>query len=183
MRRILFYGFLIFIVSIGIGYYYSSLWKKDNPKFLAKNESQNETVKETMFYEEKLSFDADFGLKKKYKECGHSFLQYSELPKEFINLSKNDILKIYSNWNIEEFNSKKLILSQDIDGFCDEHYVLKIGDDNIEVFKQISKDREDFFKDTNISKEYLTTSDINKLEKGIYVYGYKNLNSVIEDFE
>ena len=75
------------------------------------------------------------------------------------------------------------MLSQNLEGYCDDHYVLKIGDENIEVFKQISKDREEFYKDTNISKEYLTASDLNKLEEGIYVYGFKNLNSAIEDFE
>ena len=183
MRRILFYGFLIFIVSIGIGYYYSSLWKRQNPKYLAKNETNNEIIKETSWNEEKLSFDASFGLKKNYKECGHSKFYYSELPKELINLSKNEISNLYSNWKVEEFSSKSLVLSQNLEGYCDDHYVLKLGDENIEVFKQISKDREEFYKDTNISKEYLTASDLNKLEEGIYVYGFKNLNSAIEDFE
>ena len=90
---------------------------------------------------------------------------------------------MYSDWKVDEFDSKNLILSQDIDGYCDEHFVLKLGENNIEVFKCINKGREEFYKDTNISKDYLTSSDINKLENGIYVYGFKNLNSVLEDFE
>ena len=183
MKRIIFYGFLIFVFSIGIGYYYSSLWKSQNPNFLAKNEMKNEIIEKTSWNEEKLSYNASFGLKKNYKECGHSEFQYSELPKEFINMTKDDISKLYSNWNVEEFSSKNLVLSQDIEGYCDEHYVLKIGDDNIEVYKLMGKNKTKFYKDKNISKEYLTSEDLNNLREGIFVYGIKNLNSVIEDFE
>ena len=76
-----------------------------------------------------------------------------------------------------------MVLSQDVDGYCDEHYVLKLGDDNIEVYKLLEKNKTKLYKDTNISKEYLTTEDFNSLREGIYVYGIKNLNSAIEDFE
>ena len=183
MKRVIIYGFLIFVVSIGIGYYYSSLWKKDNPYLFSKNESKNEIIKETVWNEEKLSYNANFGLKKNYKECGHSKFQYSELPKELINLRENEIENLYSNWRVDSFSSKNLVLSQDVEGYCDEHYLLKLGDDNIEIFRLIDKNRIKFYKDTNISKEYLTSTDINELEEGIYVYGNKNLNSVIEDYE
>ena len=100
-----------------------------------------------------------------------------------INSTRLDVEKSYPEWEIEEFSSKNLVLSQKIDNLCDEHYVIKIGDDdNIAVY-HITDTGEELYKNTNISKEYLTSTDIDNLEKGIYVYGIGNLNSAIEDFE
>lgn len=183
MKRVIFYGILIFIVSIGIGYYYSSLWKNGNEGVAYQNNSKEEGVTETVSTEEKVAYNATFGIKKYYNECGHFKFQYSELPKELVNLSKTEIENLYADWNVEEFNSNNIVLSKKIDGFCDEHYILKLGEDNIEIYRAIGEGKTKFYKSTNISKEYLTSTDINNLTEGIYVYGSGNLNSAIEDFE
>ena len=103
--------------------------------------------------------------------------------KELVNLSKSEIEKMYPDWKVENYSNNNIVLSQNIEGFCEDHYVLKIGEDNIEIFKQIDKNKTKYYKSTNISKEYLTTSDLKRLKDGIYVYGIKNLNSALEDFE
>ena len=182
MRRIIFFGILIFVFSIGIGYYYSALWKNGENDIAYENTNEKEVIKETSSQEEKISYDATFALKKYYK-CGHFKFQYAELPKEMINSTRLDIEKSYPEWEIEEFSSKNLVLSQKIDNLCDEHYVIKIGDDDNKEKKNITDTGEELYKNTNISKEYLTSTDIDNLEKGIYVYGIGNLNSAIEDFE
>ena len=45
MRRILLYGFFIFVFSIGTGFYYASLWKKQNmpdaAKIIQENNAEN----------------------------------------------------------------------------------------------------------------------------------------------
>lgn len=184
MRRVIFFGILIFAFSIGIGYYYSALWKNGGSNIAYENTNNREEIEETVSQEEKISYDATFALKKYYTTCGHFNFQYSELPKEMINLSRKDIEKNYPEWEIEEFSSKNLVLSQKIDNMCDEHYVLKFGDnDNIAVYHLTETGEEELYKNTNISKEYLTSADIENLEAGIYVYGIENLNSAIEDFE
>ena len=70
MRRIIIYSVIIFVFSIGIGYYYSKLWKENN---VGSNEiisSKVENVVETTaVIEEKLSYDANLTLKKYYNEC------------------------------------------------------------------------------------------------------------------
>ena len=184
MKKVIFYGFLIFILSIGIGYYYSSLWKKENGTgILYNNKSKEEIDTETSSGKEKLSYNASFAIKKNYLGCGHFNFKYSELPKELVNLSKSEIEKMYPDWKVENYSNNNIVLSQNIEGFCEDHYVLKIGEDNIEIFKQIDKNKTKYYKSTNISKEYLTTSDLKRLKDGIYVYGIKNLNSALEDFE
>lgn len=183
MRKIIIYGIIIFGFSIGIGFYYASLWKINNPSISYENQNTEENVVETLSEEEKVSHNASFALKMYYKECGHFKFNYSELPKEIINLTKNEIKELYPDWNLEKFSSNEIVLSKDIDEMCDEHFVLKLGDDNIEVYKDLKNGEQKLYKSTNISKDYLTSMDIEKLEEGIYVYGIGNLNSAIEDFE
>lgn len=184
MKKILFYSVLIFMFSIGIGYFYSSLWKKNNIGKIHHDIIENEIViKETIAVEEKIGHNASFALKKYYKSCGHFKFNYSELPHEIINLSKDELEKLYPDWNVEEFSSNNIVLSQNLDEMCDEHFILKLEEDSIDIYQMKNKEEYDLYKTTNISKEYLTSNDINTLEKGIFVYGKGNLNSAIEDFE
>lgn len=188
MKKIFLYSFLIFVFSICIGYYYSSLWKKGNIS-INKNENlvvvgQNIVTEPTVSTEETVGYNAIFALKKYYNGCGHYELNYAQLPVELINLTETEIKNLYSNWNIEKFSKDEIILSQNIDRMCNDHYVLKLVEDNIDVYHVNSQsDDYEFFQSTNISKEYLTSEDISNLEKGIYVYGRGELNSALEDFE
>ncbi len=186
MRKVFFCGILLFtfVFSIGIGYYYSSLWKKENISVMEENNTINRNiVTETVSSEEIVSYNASFALKKYYDKCGHSKINYSELPKELINLTEKELEDLYSTWRVEEFSKDNVVLAQNIDSICDEHYVLKLIEDNVEIYSVKNADDLELFKTTNISKQYLTTTDIEQLEKGIYVYGNGNLNSALEDFE
>lgn len=182
MKKIILSMF-IFVFSIAIGYYYSSLWKKENVSIIEDNSVIEENmIQETSFEEEKLSYSAEFALKKYYDRCGHFNFSYAELPAELVNLTENEIEDLYDDWRVEEFSDNSVVLSQNIDDICDEHFVIKLGDENIEIFHQKNNNLE-FYKSTNISKEYLTSADISNLNEGICVFGSGNLNSVIEDFE
>lgn len=184
MRKIIFYGILIFVFSTGIGFFYSSLWKRDNMSVIDSNVVNNlNTVTETSsVIEEKVAYNASFALKK-YYDCGHFKFNYSELPVEIVNLTKSELQSMYPDWNVEEFNSNNIVLSKKIDKICDEHYVLKLDNNNIDIYHLEEKDKMKLYKRTDITKDYLTSEDINNLEEGIYVYGINSLNSAIEDFE
>ena len=149
---------------------------------MAKQE-ENTIVQETSFQEEKIGINTEFIMKKYYSKCGHSKNYIAEMPKEFINKTKEEIVNEYPEWNIEEFSSSKLVLSQEINSLCDEHYVIKKEGKNISVYYQNQFDEMQLYKDTNISTEYLTEKDKDELENGIYVYGKDKLNSVLEDYE
>ncbi len=185
MKKIFLYSILIFIFSIGTGYFYGSLWKKENVSDVSVNEANSlNIVKETAgVTEEKVAYNASFALKKYYDKCGHFKFNYSELPIEIVNLSKSELQNMYPDWKIEEFTSNNIVLSKKIKDYCEDHYVLKLDNENVDVFHIANNEELEFFKSTDISTEYLTSDDINNLQKGIYVYGISNLNSAIEDFE
>lgn len=185
MKRVIFYSILIFMFSILIGFLYARIWKTNNNDVALDSNVvvDNTLVAETYSSEEKLSFNSTFALKKYYDECDHFEFNYSELPKELVNLSKSEIEELYSDWDVEEFSSSGVVLCKEEDNICNDHYVLKLNDDSIDVYHLEQDGEESLYKSTNIIKEYLTQDDISNLKSGIYVYGKGNINSVIEDFE
>lgn len=194
MKKNYFYGILIFIFSIIIGYSYSRIWSESNNtlnqnNLAYKNEEientnllSNETI-ETVSTEEKILPTTSFAIKKVFDKCGHFKFSYTELPIEIINLKKEEVADIYNEWEIEEFSEKEVILSKEIDELCDEHFIIKLDNGFVKIYNKIDENRLSLYQETDISKEYLTEDDIQKLEIGILVYGKGKLNSIIEDFE
>lgn len=184
MKRIIYYSILIFVFSCFIGFFYARIWKNNNEEVAKDNIISNANlVAETVSDEEKISFNSSFAIKKYYHECGHQEINYAELPIEFVNLTKSEIEELYPDWKVEEFSSNSIILSQEKDCMCNEHYVLKLDDDTVDVYHIEENGDESLYQDTNIYMDYLTNEDISNLKNGIYIYGKENISSVIEDFE
>ena len=98
-------------------------------------------------------------------------------------MTKSEIEELYREWEVEDFSSNSLILSQEVNSICNEHFLVKLGNKNIEIYQVGNGGELRMYKNTEISKEYLTPEDIETLENGIMIYGTGNLNSIIEDFE
>lgn len=207
MKKIVFYGILIFIFSIGVGFVFSKLWvnqklsdanlkvvgdelhflNESNKNILeAKDREENSIsneVLEASAIEEKVLPTAEFAMKKVYNECGHFKFEYAELPQELVNLTEEEVEDYYKDWEIEEFSPSKIILTKEINSLCDEHFIIKLGEKYVQVFHLEPDGNLVVYETTDISREYLPEEDIKKLEEGIYVFGEGKLNSVLEDFE
>ncbi len=186
---------IIFVIAICIGVYL--FYKNDNKQ--TKTEIQNNisnelTIQEntnniqndiivSIVEEEKISPNAVITFKKHYLTCDHIIKEYSKIPEELVNLTKEELQKHYEGWEIESFSTNEIVLIKQIDDVCNEHYVLRLKNGTIAVYK-IEKDNSEVLKqETGIGAEYLTISDQAKLEVGIEIYGKEKLNSVLEDYE
>ena len=78
---------------------------------------------------------------------------------------------------------KKIVLYKELNEFCNEHYKLKIENGYVRIYEVDEQKNEKLLKSTDISSEYLTTEDLEKLKNGIEIYTKKELNKTIEDFE
>lgn len=208
MKKIVFYGILIFIFSIGVGFVFSKLWvnqklsdanlkvvgdelhflNESNKNILEAKDRDEENlisneVLQASAIEEKILPTAEFAMKKVYNECGHFKFEYAELPQELINLTEEELEAYYKDWEIEEFSPSKIILTKEINSLCDEHFIIKLGEKYVQVFHLEPDGNLVVYETTDISREYLPEEDIKKLEEGIYVFGEGKLNSVLEDFE
>lgn len=190
MKKIVFLGILIFIVSIGIGFCWGRIIISSKAEDFSKIENNeititNEIIAETASTEIKVKPDTEFAIKEYFDECNHFKFEYLELPSELINMTKEEIEDHYNgNYEVEEFTDKSLVLSREINGICDDHYVIKLNENNlVDVYKINTDTSYTLYETTEISKDFLPSEDVEKLEEGIAVFGLGKVNSILEDYE
>ncbi len=181
---------VIVVVITGIFLGMRLIEKNDNNKSLEKNNSvklKKEnlliTTTEIASQEEKTTPNTLLVYKIYYTKCKHFIRRYENIDASKVNLTEDEFKEKYKKWRIDSFSSKEIELSKEEEKFCDEHYKLRLENDEIIVYKINENGEEKEYKKTNITKEYLTDEDILKLSNGIIVYGKENLNDAIEDYK
>lgn len=147
------------------------------------NNNNNEVSVTTAVEEKKVSPNTDFALKKYYDECSHFDYEEAELPIELVNLTRQEVEDYYADWEVDEFTDDKLVLSKEIDGYCNQHFLIKLDDQNVNIYRLSTLGEFKKYKETDIAKDYLTEEDVESLEEGISVFGEGKLSSVLEDYE
>lgn len=142
-----------------------------------------EQIAKTNSSEERISPNSLFILKKYYKKCKHTINEYAELPAEFVNMTLEELEKEYKDWEIIGFSNSEITLYKEFDGECNEHFILKDEKGKIAIYRQNNNGTEELFKQTDISTEFLTETDLIKIKNGFKIYGEEELNKVLEDFE
>ena len=146
-------------------------------------EYQNNEEIETNSQEEKISPNCLLILKKYFEECNHTIKEYLDVPQELVNGTEEDLKKEYPYWQIEKYSSNELILYKEFNSNCGQHFVLKEDEGKITVYKINENNEEEVYEKTEISVEYLSETDKNKIREGIKVNGIEELNQLLEDFE
>ncbi len=118
-----------------------------------------------------------------YTKCNHYINNYQEIDISDVNLNEDELKEKYREWKITSFSAEQVIFEREVEGFCNQHYKLKIVDDCIVIYQIDEENKEIEYEKTEITSEYLTQQDILKLKEGIVVYGKENLTSVLEDYE
>lgn len=148
------------------------------------NELETAKVEETNSEEEeKISPNAVITFEKFYNGCEHTTNRYEEVSSSLVNATKEEVEKKYDKWKIKEFSKDKIVLYQELDGECGEHYMLRDVDGKINIYKLDENGNETLINETDIATEYLTETDMINMENGLIVYGKENLNKLLEDFE
>lgn len=153
-----------------------------------ENEIENVTgntnnMVETNANEERISPNAFITFKQTYKKCGHTTSEFVEVPQEFVNLTEEELKEKYSDWTVEKFSDTDIVLNKEVEGSCNEHYIVRDVDGTVTVFHVLEDGTEEQYMVTDIATEYLTDTDKIEMEKGIEINGKQNLNQLIEDYE
>ncbi len=139
--------------------------------------SENDTI---------VSPNAVVVIKRNYNDCGHIIKEFKQIDNKYVNMNEKEFetefLKDNENFIIENFSSKEIVVSEDIEGSCDQHYLLQSNNGLVTVYKYNSEGEKEEYKETNIAVEYLTDTDREELEAGIKVIGESELNSRLEDY-
>lgn len=158
--------------------------KKINYEDQSSIYSLEDDIKQTSMIDEKVSPDATLIIKKFYKDCGHTTKDYATVPEEIVNKTEQEVKDMYSNWEIKGFSPDEIVLYKELDGICNEHYVLKELDGVIAVYTIDSKGEEKFQEKTGIAIQYLPEQDFQRIQQGsIKAVGKEELNGLLEDYE
>lgn len=133
-----------------------------------------------------VSPNATLLIKKSYSECGHEITESEQINSDYVNLTKEEFerefLKDNENFIIENFSSKEIVVLEEIDAACNQHYLLRANNGVVVVYKYDRNGVLTVYENTNIGTEYLTDADRLELEKGIEVIGNGELSSRLEDY-
>lgn len=140
-------------------------------------------VEEASSKDEKVSPYCSFTIKTYYKKCGHTKNEYLELPTELVNCTEEEVQEKYKDYKIEKFASNEIVLYQEKDGECGEHYIVRDDEGKVNIYIKQENGEEKLFEETDISTDYLPETDKINMKNGIEVNGKQNLNQLIEDFE
>lgn len=149
-----------------------------------KQEQENqENVLTTVAMEEKTSPNSQLVEKQYFKGCDHIIKKVEDMPQNCINCTKQEIANQYSNWQIEKFSSEEVVLYQEQEGFCSEHYVVREHNGVLSIYTIDENGIETWKEDTEIVTMYLPEIDLQRVKEGIKVIGESKLRTVLEDFE
>lgn len=133
--------------------------------------------------EEKTSPNCSLTTKTYYKKCGHIKNEYANLPQNLVNLTQKEIQEKYQDYKIESFASNEVILYQEKEGECGEHYMVKDKDGMLTIYQILEDGSQKEIETTGVSTEYLPETDKINMKDGMQVNGKQELNQLIEDFE
>ncbi len=172
---------LLISIFMGILIYNSAVSEISEEQ--VSEEGRNIMLQQVNSQEEKITPNTEFIIERHYKGCGHTTVDYVEIPSEIVNMTEKQIQELYSDYVVKKFNTEQVILKSEEEGNCDQHYVLRKKDGYIAVY-WVNQDGNESLKElTGIAVEYLTENDKMEINEGIFVYGLQELNSKLEDYE
>ena len=133
--------------------------------------------------EEKTSPNCSLTIKTYYPKCGHTKSEYTNLPQDFVNLSKEELQERYQDYEIQDFATNAIVIYQEKQGDCGEHYRVKDKNGTVTIYQVLEDGTEQEMETTGITTEYLPDTDKINMKNGIQVNGKQELNQLIEDFE
>ncbi len=149
-----------------------------------ENELENEENEiKVSSAETRVSPNAELIIRTYYKGCGHTTEEVKTVLEDMVNRNQEEIENLYPDYKLESFANNRIVFSKEEEGQCDEHYIIKDENSNIVIYKILNDGTEEVYQNTGISTDYLPETDKINLKEGMKIFGKKNLNSIIEDFE
>lgn len=178
---------VLFILSFGYGYYlmrkrigekpFNSSDKINDPGHELEIVKENEVISPNTFIEKKIH----------YKKCNHIISDTNLADDLLINKTEEDFRKYmednYQNVKITSFSPDRILLREERNHLCPNHYIIGEFEGKIAIFKideSGEKVLDKVFKDYPIN--LLKDIDQKKLKEGIVVDSEEELSNVLENF-
>lgn len=184
---------ILFAIGVIIGIYAYQKDKVHDSNMISRQlaeqeQSQTENsigndVVSTSVAEVKLSPNCTIVEKQYFKGCDHIIKNIKEIPEEWTNMTEEEIKAQYPDWTLESFSNNQIIVSQEKEGYCGQHYVVREHEGVLAIYTLDENGVETWKEDTEIATMYLTEEDLEKVKEGIKAIGDDQLHTILEDFE
>ncbi len=144
---------------------------------------ENSIIIKTSSGEEKTTPNTLIIFESYYSKCGHNKIRSEKIANEYVNKTKEEMQKIYSDWEIRSFSSDRIELFKNENSLCGNHYIVREENGYVTVYN-INKDGQEVLSDkTDISTKYLPKDDNDLLKNGIKANSTSQLEQILADFE
>ncbi len=191
---------VVFIAGLSVGMYYGMDRQEepivevpkpvDSVQDIVLKKVQSVTVEEPTTEKieaiskvDRISPYAKMIIEKEYTKCGHRTVNVLEVPKELVNLTKEELKEKYTGWEVKSFSPQEFTLFRYIDANCEDHFVLKEEGGYVAVYNEVTEEVNNLVKKTEILVEDLREEDKHDLEEGIKIFGQERLEDVLEEWE
>ena len=199
MKEKIIVGIIAILVLIGVIFTVTTIKNKEKDQVKISQKSvtdecteeyqtggnEEESITEVSSSDDKISSNSALVLKKYYKECGHTINEYAEMLPELVNLTEEELVDKFQDWELIGFNNREITLLKEFEGTCGEHFSIKEENGILVIYKILEDGTKEVYEKTEITTEFLPETDLLKIksEKGIEVNGKEELNKILEDFE
>ena len=183
--RMLVFSFFCILISLGvfIGFTYQTSNNASNVEKI-EDEEKIEKIKKSNVYDEVNSVVANIYTEDILVEITYNYLGCNEKINKSVNeyqTSMECLKEKYYDFEVISEDNNILKLSKTINTNCPNHFLVKLLDDNIVIYKVIAENELELFKNTEIHINTIRDEAKEEFKEGIYVDGVVELNSIIED--
>ena len=190
-KKIVFSCFL-FVILLSLGFIIGTLIFYDDNKIEKDNNEtfleEQSLIKETSSEESKIGVNTKICLSTYFDKCNHTDSEFINVSEEIINMKEEEAKEYFESkgYSLIKFDNNEILLKQKKNEMCQNHFVIKYENENdifLDIYKIDSDDELVFYKETDVAREFLTSMDNQTFKEGIEVYGYENIEGVLEDYE
>lgn len=119
-----------------------------------------------------------------YSECNHEKIYTEKYENTTNSKVKENIKKTHPDYAVTLEEDGMIIFQKKYDIKCREHYLVKIEDDKVVIYRIGESGRYEYYQDTGYTKLYIREDLVMQLETGgLYVDGIEELFMLLEDIE
>lgn len=137
-------------------------------------------------YNDIINYETRLIYKTLYTQCEDIIEEVRSPVSELIGLNKDGLEEYLIgnqlDWEIECFSKEKVVLSQQLNKICPNHYLVSVNKGCIAIYKYYEDGEKKLIQQTDIPINILPVVDQEKLQKGILVNTEKEVNQLLEDY-
>lgn len=187
MYRILVGTVFVLLITIVMYVGLNVVEEKETPKDIAKEPEIVVDNKDVVVYNEEDEKEEKINVVAKYidiySECDHELNTSEQYYNTTMDTVKGVARQNHPEYSLSEESGNILVFERSYKGKCPNHFLVKIEDKNLCIYKVNTEGGFDLYQQTEIASEFLREDLQERLTDGVYVDGLSNLFVLLEDIE